>query len=589
RAVFIGGEPGIGKTTLARRAAEHARERGLDVLWCRCRESEPAPPYGPWIELLGAGLPDLAREPLATVLLGSSLAEVDWSAPPPGLPSGTGEDRLVLFDRFVARLAEVARQRPLFLAFDDLQGADRSSLSLLQFVVQHIVDVPIMVVGLYRDIDVGRQHPMSRFMAEVLREPGVRRLSLRGLEVADVSRFLELGCGAPPSAELVDTVVQQTSGNPFFVKELARLLLERHRHRVDTIAGALPLIPQSVREAIGRRLDELSRDCDRMLSAAAVIGPEFRLSLLERLMDLEREALLKLLDEAVRARLVSEVTPRGGRYTFSHGLFRDTLYAELPTARRILLHRRVGEILEELYGSELERHLPELAFHFTEAAAGGDASKAVGYAVRAGHRAMAATAYEDAVRCYESALESLELMTDRDDRTRYEALLSLSEALWRSGSFRRARSTALRAFDTARATGSPTQLARAALNVSTRSVVFEGKPDREVIQVLEEALRATAGSEPTFPSLLSAQLARELMLTAEPERLQALAEDAIARARAAGDPAVLGSVLRTTSWPLWATRPAEDRLLAAREIVELAERVGDHALALEGRVYAFLG
>src|SRR5262245_34723643 len=464
--VLVYGEPGIGKTTLARRVAAHARERGLDVSWCRCRDGEPAPPYWPWIELLRDGLDDLAREPLAAALMGPTPGEIDRSAAPSGLPLSPGEDRLLLFDRITTRLIEVARERPLLLVFDDLHGADRSSLSLLQLVVQRITAGPILVLGLYRDVAPGREHPLSPFLAEVAREPGVRRLLLRGLEADDLRRFLELGSGTAPPAALVDAILRQTGGNPFFIKELVRLVLADHGLAADVIGSTHPLVPQSVREVIRRRLDGLSTECDRMLGLAAVIGPQFGLGVLERLMDLAREPLLGLLDEAVRARLVSETEPHSRRYTFSHLLFRDTLYVEIPATRRIRLHRRVGEILEHLYAPSIDAHLPELAFHFTEAAPGGDASKAVAYALQAGHRAAAATAYEEAARCYESALESLELVADSDECTRCDALLSLSEVLWRSGGFHRARSTALQAFEIARAIDSPAQLGRAALNVS---------------------------------------------------------------------------------------------------------------------------
>src|SRR5262249_35818588 len=160
---------------------------------------------------------------------------------------------------------ELARERPLLLVFDDLHAADPSSLSLLQLTVQRLAAAPIVLVGLYRDVDVGRQHPLSPFLAEVAREPAVRRLSVRGLEADDVRRFLAraLDSDDGPPAALVDAVLRQTGGNPFFVKELLRLLVADRRLAADVIKGTHPLIPQSVREVIGRRLNGLSTECDR--------------------------------------------------------------------------------------------------------------------------------------------------------------------------------------------------------------------------------------------------------------------------------------------------------------------------------------
>src|SRR5262249_12138061 len=264
RAVFVGGEPGIGKTSLARHARAYARERGLEVWWGRCRDGEPAPPYWPWIELLRSGALDLAQEPLAAMLVPSTASSA------PAMP---GVDRFVLFDRFITRLVEIARERPLLLVFDDLHGADRSSLSLLQLVVQRVATAPMLTLGLYRDVDIGRRHPLSPFLAEVAREPGSRRLRLRGLGPDAVRRFLEIGTGLAPTDALVEAVLRQTGGNPFFIKELVRL---------EAGISHGTRIPQSVREVIGRRLDGLSAECDAMLAVAAGGGAPVGLGVVRR-------------------------------------------------------------------------------------------------------------------------------------------------------------------------------------------------------------------------------------------------------------------------------------------------------------------
>src|SRR5262249_53555744 len=154
-------------------------------------------------------------------------------------------------------------------------------------------------------------------------------------------------------------------------------------------------IPQSVREVIGRRLDRLSPECNRLLGIASMIGREFGIDALEQLCDLSGDRLLEVLDEALAARVIVEVPRELDRYGFAHALIRETLYAELSTTRRVRLHRRIGEVLEGLYRDHPEPHLAELAYHFAEAAQAGDAAKAIDYAIRAGHRAAAMMAHEE--------------------------------------------------------------------------------------------------------------------------------------------------------------------------------------------------
>jgi len=592
RAVFVGGEPGIGKTSLGRRVAAYAQTRGMSVLWGRCHEDDVEPPYWPWIELLRAGVLDLAQEPLIAVLLGPTTNDVTDPATPWDrslAPRTPDEDRVLVFDRFTARLRDVASRGPLLLVFDDLHSADRSSLSLLRFLFQRIADTPIMVLALYRDIELGRRHALTHLLAEAAREAVVRRYSLRGLATEEVARFLEIGSGSQPPRALVETVWRQTAGNPFFVKELVRLLLSDGDLVARASTGSLLLIPQTVREAIGQRLDRLSSDCNRVLSLAAVIGREFGVGVLERLAQAPREHVLHLLEEGIVAGLLAEAAPATGRYVFSHVLFRDTLYAELPTTERIALHRQIGEILEALHGPHLDLHLPELAFHFTQAARGGDAAKAVTYSLRAGHRAAAATAFEESVRCYESALESLDLAPVADQTTRCEVLLLLSEALWRTGSFQRARTTARHAFDAGRALGSVRHVGRAALAVAGRMASFgAGQCDQEVVDVLTEALQAMGDGEESLRALVTARLAQELNFSAAADRVTALAADAVAQAECLQDTAVLASVLRNTYWPLWGARTAAERLVVATTIVALADHEGDAAMAFEGHVFTFI-
>src|SRR5262249_36571999 len=225
-------------------------------------------------------------------------------------------------------------------------------------------------------------------------------------------------------------------------------------------------LPESVRDVIGRRLGRLSAACTQCLTAAAVVGREFGLDALARIADLDAERLLEVLEEAVAARGVEEVPQAIGRYRFAHTLIRESLYEELRTLERLRRHHRVGEVLEALYARNPEPHLAELAHHFLEALPGGDVAKALAYAARAGDRANAQLAYEDAALLYERALQALELEEQRDERLRCELLLKLGEARWSTAGFEVPMESLWEAAGIAERIGEPELLARAALGLS---------------------------------------------------------------------------------------------------------------------------
>jgi predicted ATPase len=264
---------------------------------------------------------------------------------------------------------------------DDLHWADHSSLLLLQFLTRELRGTRLIVIGTYRDIDVGRHHPLAQTLGELGREQLTHRIVLRGLGERDVARFIEITAGLKPPETLVAKVYKETEGNPFFVNEIVRLLVSDGRlQHPEAVKSWSVDIPQGVREVVSRRLDRLSADCNRVLTIGSVIGREFSAELLEGLIDLTRDRLVEVLDEATAARVITELPRPVGRYSFSHALIRETLYGELTTMRRVPLHRQIGEALEALYGANPEPHLAELAYHFFEAAQGGDVERAIAYA-----------------------------------------------------------------------------------------------------------------------------------------------------------------------------------------------------------------
>ena len=310
------GEPGIGKTRAAEELATYSRVSGARVYWGRCREDEGAPAYWPWVQAIRS----YAREadPVALAWqLGGGAAEVAQLIPEvaekldiaPASGSDSEEARFRLFDSVTSLLLAAARDRPLVIVLDDLHWADEPSLLLLRFAARELASSGLLILGTYRDVELGRHHPLARVLGEISGIEGSGRIPLRGLGVGAVERYIEMTSGAPSPRGLAEAVQEQTDGNPFFVGEVVRLLASEGKL---TGAGSIAEleIPQGVREVIGRRLDRLSEQTNDALRVAAVIGRDFDEELVSRVAKQSQEELMRAAGEAIAERLVTDLGRR---------------------------------------------------------------------------------------------------------------------------------------------------------------------------------------------------------------------------------------------------------------------------------------
>jgi DNA-binding SARP family transcriptional activator/tetratricopeptide (TPR) repeat protein len=587
RLFLLVGEPGIGKSRLAEELARHARERGATTLIGRCWEAGGAPAFWPWLQSLRIYMQQCDTRVIRSQLAGGA-AEVAQIVPElrelfPDLvePSREGEGaRFRLFDAATRFLKNAAAARPILLVLDDLHAADEPSLLLLQFLAGELGASRMLVVGTYRDVDPTVRDPLAATLAELAREHVTRRVALGGLTEDDVARYLELTAGNVPAQDLVATIHTETEGNPLFVGEVVRLLAsEGSLPEIDIQTLWTLGVPQGVREVIGRRLRRLSRDCSRLLTLASVLGREFRLEALERLSELGGDELVDLLDEAMSARVLASVPGTRTHLRFAHALIRETLYDELTTPRRVQLHRRAGEALEDLYGQEPEPHLAELAHHFFEAAPGGDVGKALDYARRAGNSALAQLAYEEAARLYGLALQAIELSQSADPIARCELLLALGDALWKAGRTPEAKEIFLSAADLARTAGLREHLARAALGYGGRFPWLRAGNDTRLVPLLEEALAALSGEESVLRVRLLGRLAGALRDQPSLEPRSSLSREAVEIARKLGDPVTLGYVLIAFAAATWGPE-TEEIAAIADEVTQLAAETSDPELAI---------
>ena len=607
RLLLLVGEPGIGKTRTAEEIAAEAERRGARVVTGRCYEGDGAPAFWPWVQVLRACVEE--RDPVRLrAELGPGAADIAELVPElrqrfPDLPAAppipAEQARFRLFDSITTFLQHTSAAQALVVVLDDLHWADASSLQVLQFLARELRKSHLLLIGAYRDVELRRDHPLAQVLGELAREPLYQRVLLRGLDEADVRRFIEHAAGKAVNESLVAAVYQMTEGNPFFIGEIVRWLTAQGR--LHEPAGDAPvwnvILPQGVREAVGRRLSGLSQDCNEVLTLAAAIGREFSLAALAKLSGHERERLLELLDEADGARIVHATPPGLGTYSFSHTLIRQTLYEEISAPRRVLLHRRVGEVLQELYRDDLEPHLAVLAHHFFQAATSGNVDQAIDYATRAALRAGRLLAHEEAAAHYDRALQLLELEAadHAGDRTaatlqRCELLLALGEAHSAAGNREQSLHRCRQAATLARRLRRADLLARAALSFGQRAELGP-LPAEELRLMLDDALRELPENDYALRARVTSRLAGTAPYQHSMETRAALSGQAVELAQRSQDTEALFDALGARLWACMGPDDDEERLRVTAEVAALVERSGQTERMLmvhEHRIRSFL-
>jgi DNA-binding SARP family transcriptional activator/tetratricopeptide (TPR) repeat protein len=583
RLILLAGEPGIGKSRLADALAEHARARGAGVLVGRCWEAGGAPAYWPWIQALRIQIADTEPEALRAQLgagaadLAQLIPEVRERLPQLPEPALTGEGaRFRLFQAASSFLRSAAQVRPLVVVLDDLHAADEPSLLLLRYLARELNDSRLLVVGAYRDVDPTLRDALTSAVAELVREPHTAQIGLAGLTTENVAEYVELSTAIQPAPSLVEAIHAETEGNALFVSEVVHLLAAEGR--VDE-ADAQVRIPPGVRAVIGRRLARLSADCQALLVPAAVMGREFGLEALTELSRLGLGELMDVLNEAMTERVLDDVPGAPARVRFGHALIRDTLYDGLTAARRMQLHREVGEALEVVYARDPEPHLAELAQHFVAAAPIGVADKAIEYAGRAGDRAAEQLAFEEAARHYEIALTLVD-----DQVVRCELLLALGDAEARAGDSPASKQAFREAAELAERGGLAEHLARAALGYGGRFAWVRASAHPDLVPLLERALSAIDERESLTRVSLLVRLAASARDDPSRDRRVRLAEEALDIARRSGDPVTLAAVIEghwiAVEGPeLYLTSEAVE---VADKLISLGEQTGDKERVFAG-------
>ena len=494
--MLLAGEAGIGKTRLASEFCRLAHEEGATVLYGRSDE-DALVPYQSFVEALGHWVAASPSDHLLDKV--ASRAQLSRLLPQlaqrfPDLPQAPEREpdteRFLLFEAVSSLLAEESAVTPIVLVLDDLHWADKSTLALLKHLARSPYESRLLIVGPYREAQQFRTDHLAEALADLHRQHQIERLSLTGLDEPGVQALISARSGREAEPELARAIHAETEGNPFFIEEVLRHLSEsgaifdRNGRWASDLAIDQLGIPESLKEVIRQRLGHLHERTAQTLSLASIAGREFDLRVLERVSDLAADELLEALDEALAAQLIDEVPGRVGRYSFSHALIHETLYDDHNAARRVRLHRQIGEAMESLHGDSAEPPLSELAHHFLKSAeAGLDVDKAIGYAIGAGERATSQLAHKEAAAYYRRALETLEANDPGNAPRSCELLLSLGQAEWRAGDFDEAK----KAFSRAAAGAGPER---------RRATRTRGAGFRRAIRRLRDGNRGRAARRP---------------------------------------------------------------------------------------------
>jgi predicted ATPase len=381
--VLVAGEAGIGKTRMLGEFALTARERGALTLWGSSFEGDWHPPYGPWLEVLedavrsldadrlrqalGRGAPVLAR---LLPELGPALGDL-----PEVASLSPEEERFRLFDAVAQFLVAVARRSPVVLVLDDLHWTDRDSLQLLAYCGRFVGRGGLLLAGAYRDAPLDFGHPLVDTLAVLCRQAGYEHLGLGGLSRGEVADYLARTTRQPPPEALARAIHAETGGNPFYVRELwrhlvdERVAVQQHGRWVLTAGLGGAGVPQGVRHVVARRLARLSATAGAALHAAAALTAGFDFPILQTITGLPDEVLLGCLDEAVDAGLIHATRRPSGTYDFVHPIVRQTLYDDLNPDRRARLHRRLAEALERAHADGAVDAAAEIAVQYHASAA----------------------------------------------------------------------------------------------------------------------------------------------------------------------------------------------------------------------------
>lgn len=525
RVALLSGEAGSGKSSLLHHFRRDLIESGWRVAIGRCPEVEGAPPAWAWVEVLRTLAADVDPGELT-----ASLAPLLDENGTREHHSDAAVGRFLLHRAVAGYLTEVGAGRPLAIFLDDAHRADDETLSLVTRLVEH--QLPALIVMAMRPDEIANR--LDNTLADLARlQP--TRLRLGGLDAEQSAEVVRQCSGRNPDARTLAALAERTGGNPFYLRESARLL-ESEGELV-----ALSDVPEGVRDVLRRRLARLPEITVSVLRLAAVVGRESDIELLVHAAEVDENTVLDALESGVIAGLLEE--PGSGMVRFTHALVRDTLYSDLTLLRRSRWHGRVAGAMETLRPSD---HAA-LALHFTEALSAATARKSVDHNAAAAAQAVGRYAHDSAVGFFESALSAVDRLPSTSPVTadeRVTLLAGLSRSQLAAGASHDATDSRRRALAAAQEAGR-TDLVLHTLTVWDTPAPWMnrryGEVDVDLVGLIEKLLTDST-LDPRVRTRLLVALVAEIGGEDYARALSA-AHEAELLARESGDPVLLGLAL----------------------------------------------
>ncbi len=568
--VFVGGEPGVGKTRLVVEMATGLRQHGATVLRGACREDFNTP-YRPFVDILEQALEQAPPETLrditpqaAAPLLRLTTAALDQWPDAAVLASEDGESRPILFDAVLRVLLAVAERSPTVLVLEDLHWAPEPTLAMLSHLVESTAGERILVLATRRTTAPDRTDAVSFALADLHRLDGVARIDLVGLSAEDVAEYLvrEAGVSASAARAAAPLLRDHTGGNPFFLQEYWHDLASRGG--LAAVRTGHTHAPASVQDALARRLAGFDIAHTRVLELAAVAGDVVDATLVVQACDLGPAAVLEGIDLAVRAGLL--VAEADG-HRFAHSLARQAVLSRMTATDLAAAHARVAVALERRLGGDDSVLVPQLAHHYVQARALGHEDKAVHYLVLAAQQAVRSIAHSEAAALYERASQ----LHVAHGPPRVELLSAAARCHVQAGHFSSAREL----YGVLSTDEDPRVRLLAAIGHEDAS--WRPSENGQVsLTMLSEALRAVALDDHDPLSIRAvASMGRAASFTGDREQAKRLGEDALRRARASGDEELLAHALGATLWQGLTPELAPQLLARAIELHGIGSRMSD--------------